>query len=255
MTWEPQQYVLGNYFQTQVNELFCKSFSREPAGDILDVGCGDGYYSNRLATIYKKSRILGIDSSPEMIKHANQLWARANLSFEVHRIEDFHQQSAFDFVLSFWCLHWTSIDESLLNIFQALKKEGILYAVFSSFSDNSIFQIWQELARQGRHTQLAEEYVETLDSYTNYFYYVLNILARIPFKHMKLDLKTVRIFLPTIDYLQHLILTLPFIQQIPEGVRDELIMDMLGAFMQICQRKYAGKLYYETRPIFLHAVK
>lgn len=256
MAWDPEQYVLGNYFQTKINEQFRKTFSREPTGTILDVGCGDGQYTRFLAGIYPKGRILGIDSSAEMIEHATHLWASNNLSFAVHRIEDFQPPSMFDFVLSFWCLHWTNIAKALPNIFQALKMDGRLYAVLSSFSDNSILQIWHELAeKKGRYSDLANTNIQNLQPYVNYFYRVLNILAHIPFRHIKLDLHTVYIDLPDISYLKNLILALPLMGQVPKSMQGDLLDEMLNAFEQICQRKYKGKLYYETRPVFLEAEK
>jgi len=52
-----------------------------------------------------------------------------------------------------------------------------------------------------------------------------------------------------------LLLTLPFIKTIPAEDSDDLIEAMFQAFKIICQRKYNGALHYETRPIFLEAIK
>ena len=40
--------------------------------DILDLGCGPGNISERIATRLNKSKVLGIDDSPEMIRVANE---------------------------------------------------------------------------------------------------------------------------------------------------------------------------------------
>ncbi|MFT4059814.1 MAG: class I SAM-dependent methyltransferase [Legionella sp.] len=253
--WLPDQYVLGNYVQTEVNELFRKSFHVQPFGNIVDIGCGDGQYSNLLASHLKHGHILGIDSSPEMIKHANQQWARENLSFEVHKIEEFHQPLAFDFALSFWCLHWTEIEVSFANIFHALKKGGRIYAVFSSFSDNSILQVWRELAKQGHYRAQVDRYINADNPNRDYLYRVLNVLARLPFQHIKLNLKTIHIYLPDIRYFKNLLLTMPFMKTFPKVLGADLIQSMLDTFQSICQRKYGNRLYYETRPIFLEALK
>lgn len=255
MAWDPKRYILGNYFQTKINEQFRNTFCVQPFGEILDVGCGDGQYTYFLANLYKHSRILGIDNSVEMIHHARQLWTRKNLSFAVQRIEDFQQFDAFDFVLSFWCLHWTKIEEAFPNIFQALKINGYFYAVFSSFSDHSILQIWHELARNGRYCELARNNIQDLQPYINYFYHVLKVTTHIPFRRIRMDLHTLKVELPNIDYLKNLIMALPFMKGIPEATQEDLVANMLDAFQHICQRKYEGRLYYETRPIFLEAMK
>ncbi|HAT1596082.1 TPA: trans-aconitate 2-methyltransferase [Legionella pneumophila] len=253
MIWDPERYVLGNYIQNEINEEFLKTIHIELSGNILDIGCGDGHYTSLLASKVKQGQILGIDSSEHMIMHANQQWARKGLSFEVHNIEEFHRPQTFDLVLSFWCLHWTNIHMSFPNIFQLLKKEGKLYVVMSSFSDHSILQTWKELAKQNLYKDLTEQYISPINE--KYFYGVINLLNRLPFKQVKLDLKTCHIYLPHIDYYKNLLLTMPFIKRVPSEITDTLVEDMSKAFQTICEKKYGGQLYYETRPIFLKAVK
>jgi SAM-dependent methyltransferase len=255
VAWDPEPYMRGNYFQKEVNEAFRKQFMVKPFGSILDIGCGDGQYSSVLANTLKQGHILGIDSSEDMILHANQQWANKNLSFEAHNIEDFHPTMTFDFALSFWCLHWTNIEHSFPNIFHALKNGGRMYAVFSSFSDNSMLQTWQELAKQNRYKELRDRYVNLNKAYNDFFFRVFNILNQLPFKQIKLNMNTSRILFPTIDYFKNLILTMPFINTFPPERIENLIDDMLNAFQNICQRKYGGALYYETRPIFVEALK
>lgn len=252
VVWTPEHYVNGNYFQHEVNKAFRKNFSVEPFGTILDIGCGDGQYSNLLAKTMKHAHFLGIDNSEDMIRHANQHWKRKNLSFEVHNIEEFHSTTAFDFALSFWCLHWTDIELSLPAVFNALKAGGRMYAVFSSSSDNSIMQTWRILAKQNRYTDLTAKYFKANKTY---IHQVINILHNLPFKQIKLNVKTVNVYFPTIDCFKNLLLTMPFMKSFPEEIIEDFIEDMLLTFQTICQRKYEGKLYYETRPIFVEALK
>ncbi|MCL9683880.1 methyltransferase domain-containing protein [Legionella maioricensis] len=255
VAWDPEQYVLGNYFQSEINDAFRKRFKVKPRGTVLDIGCGDGQYTSMLANTVKHGQILGIDSSEEMIRYANLHWARKNLSFEVHNIEEFECAPIFDFILSFWCLHWTRIEESFPNIFHALKEGGRVYAVFSSFSDNSILQVWHELAKQNRYKDLTDRFINPNYQHTKYFYRVLTVLNQLPFKQVKLNLKTVTVNFPNINYFKNLLLTMPFMNTFPAESIEGLLEEMLQAFQTICQRKYGGRLYYETRPIFLEAIK
>lgn len=255
MAWNPEHYTQGNYFQNETSEAFRQHFEVKPYGRILDIGCGDGQFTHNLAAHVKKGHILGIDNSSDMIDHANQYWANDKVSFEQHAIEEYPLRDAFDFVLSFWCLHWTNIDLSLPNIFNALKKGGRCYAIFSSFSDNSVLQTFHELARQGRYTEYLKERIDANNPYRTYFYRVFNILNRLPFKHVKLDVKTASVHFPDISYFKNLLLTMPFMRSFPEDLVEELMEAMAQAFQAICDRKYNGRLYYETRPIYLEAVK
>jgi trans-aconitate methyltransferase len=252
VVWEPDKYLRGNYFQKEINEAFRKSLRTKFYGNILDIGCGDGSYTHFLAEKVKHSHILGIDSSEEMIRHANQHWTCRDLSFEVHKIEDFVKPLAFDFIFSFWCLHWTNINLSFPGIFQSLKEGGKVYAVFSSFSNHSILQAWKELEKEERYSFLRKG-EEDLSS--QFFYQVVNVLSQLPFRQVRLTIKTIKIYFPALDYFKNLVMTMPFMKRIPADRAEEFIEDMTKAFHQICQRRYGDKLYYETRPIYLEAMK
>lgn len=251
MDWSPAKYTQGNYFQQETSEVFRKSFAVKPSGNILDVGCGDGQYTRLLADELKKGQIIGIDNSAEMIRHANEYWAGKNLSFETHNIEEYHSHTGFDFVLSFWCLHWTNPCLSLPNIYKVLKPGGRFYALFSSFSENSIYQACCELAKQNRHAALTEKYVNAHKDNSHYFYHILDILNRIPFRKMTLQLKTTHVYFPDISYFKNLLLTMPFLKTFSVDLLD----DLTHIFQQRCQRDYGGQLYYETRPVYLEALK
>ena len=74
---------------------------------ILDIGCGDGRVTARLAGMVPDGSVLGVDLSPEMvgfaaIRHAGQ----ANLSFRVADASLLPFREQFDLVVSFACLHW-----------------------------------------------------------------------------------------------------------------------------------------------------
>lgn len=253
MVWDPEHYVHGNYFQNQISKAFCKKLNFKLFGTILDIGSGDGHNSHLLAEPITQGQVLGIDNSEEMVKHANQHWAHEYLSFEVHNIDKFQQRHVFDFALSFWCLHWTNINKSFPNIFHALKNGGRMYAVFSSFSDNSVLQTWHELAKLKRYHHLAERL--NCNQHRAYFYRVVHILNQLPFTQLKLSLKPARVYFPNISYFKNFLLAMPFIKTFPIEKTENLIEDMLNVFQNNCQRKYNGRLYYETRPIFLEAIK
>ncbi|MBL7481219.1 class I SAM-dependent methyltransferase [Legionella bononiensis] len=255
MDWNPENYTKGNYFQNETSEDFRKSFEVKPFGRILDVGCGDGQYSRFLADHLKNGHMIGIDSSAEMIKHANHHWACKTLTFEQHNIEHYQPAKQFDFILSFWCLHWTDISLSFPNMYHALTEGGRIYALFSSFSSNSIYKTCYELASQHRYQFLTERYINSSNEYQNYFYHVLNTLIKLPFKRLKLNLKTTYVYFPDISYFKNLLLTLPFIKTFPPNEVDAIIEDLLEVFQKHCNRHYGGKLYYETRPIYLEAIK
>ncbi len=93
---------------------------------ILDLGCGDGALTARLAECVPAGEVVGIDSSQGMIQVARGR-RRENLAFILMDIRnlDFHEE--FDVVFSNATLHWVQDHQSLYrNVRRALRPGGVL---------------------------------------------------------------------------------------------------------------------------------
>jgi trans-aconitate methyltransferase len=253
--WLPEEYVQGKYFQSVINEMFRARMKIKPFGNVLDIGCGDGEYTYQWAQNLHSGKILGIDNSKEMIRHANLSWVRDNLAFAVQNIEQYQLRTGFDFILSFWCLHWTDISRSFPNIYQALKPGGKLYAIFSSGTGNSVLQILQKWAQKEQCSDLVEQHINSSQPTESYFLQVISILSQLPFQNVKFTIETTKVRLPTLEYFKSLLLALPFVKSCAATISEHLIDDMVEMFQEHCQQHYGGELYYETRPIYLEAIK
>jgi trans-aconitate methyltransferase len=69
---------------------------------ILDIGCGTGHLTARIAAL--GARVVGLDSSPDMIAEAKKNFPE--LEFVVGDAREFHFDEAFDAVFSKAALHW-----------------------------------------------------------------------------------------------------------------------------------------------------
>ena len=57
---------------------------------ILDVGCGGGHFTARMASQFSKSKVVGIDVNPQAIAFARQhalLRPQNNLAFELRKLQ------------------------------------------------------------------------------------------------------------------------------------------------------------------------
>lgn len=103
---------------------------------LLDLGCGDGLVTRRIAERLPSGRVLGIDSSQGMLAAARRLaaesgWPVSRMEFQLQDILDFECREQFDVVFSNAALHWVSDHERVLaNAFLALKNGGRLRANF-----------------------------------------------------------------------------------------------------------------------------
>lgn len=253
--WNPEQYLSGNYFQKVLSEAFYHGFKSTLQGAILDVGCGDGYMSH-VVSKNKYCSILGIDNSQSMIDNAQHNWSSSNLSFAVSSIEDYISTQRFDHILSFWCLHWTEIDRALKNMLFHLKIGGSLYALFSSLSDNSIFECCRELSARHQTDFFAECFhIPLANAGDSYFFYVLRLLNRFTFKQVQLTLNDKYVVLPSSEYFRDLIVAMPFINKLDPIRKEWFVNSLVELFVEQCSKKYGGTLYYKTRPIYLKLVK
>jgi trans-aconitate 2-methyltransferase len=90
----------------------------------VDLGCGTGELTARLADYLPSSDVLGIDSSPQMLSQAVH-HERPNLRFELGRVEDLSAE--WDLIFSHATLQWVPDHHTLIpSLFSMLRPGGQL---------------------------------------------------------------------------------------------------------------------------------
>ncbi len=70
--WDPNQYHISSEAQKKLAlELLSKAGLRGNES-VLDLGCGDGKITAKIANLVPEGWVIEIDSSPEMIKFAQE---------------------------------------------------------------------------------------------------------------------------------------------------------------------------------------
>ena len=121
MPWDPEQY---GKFQSERFAPFDDLFAliRPRAGmRVIDLGCGTGELTARLAERLPASDVLGIDSSAEMLARAAPL-TRQGLHVEQRAIGDV--AGKWDLVFSHAALQWIEGHEKLIPALLALVAPG-----------------------------------------------------------------------------------------------------------------------------------
>lgn len=85
MVWDPRQYLRygGERLQPALDLL--RRIDLEAPGRIVDLGCGPGNVTSLLKERWPEARLLGLDSSPEMLEKARTLapgieWRQADIA-------------------------------------------------------------------------------------------------------------------------------------------------------------------------------
>ena len=118
-TWDVSQYAGNGRFVALLAESLVETLQPQAGERILDLGCGDGFLTRKLAE--SGATLVGVDASPQMVAAAKERGVDARcvsgeaLSFD----------QEFDAVFSNAALHWmTDQDAVLQGVYRALKPGG-----------------------------------------------------------------------------------------------------------------------------------
>ncbi len=126
---------------------------------ILDLGCGDGALTSRLALLVPEGEVLGIDASRGMIGAASPK-AGSNLRFRRLDINELDFEDEFDVVFSNATLHWVKDHRRLLrNVRRALRPGGRLRFNFAGEGNCSrLCSAINEAMSRDEYRQLFEDF-------------------------------------------------------------------------------------------------
>ena len=131
MDWNAEWYENKHGFVAEYGRELLSCVPENPDQSILDLGCGTGTLTHAL--LEKSASVTGLDSSPEMIAKARQLYP--GMDFRVLDARLMPWRNRFDIVFSNAALHWIPDHGTLLNaVSRVLKPQGKLVCEFGAAS-------------------------------------------------------------------------------------------------------------------------
>lgn len=109
--WNPRDYRDNSAVQEAWAHELIGRLSLGPKEHVLDIGCGDGRITARLAGMAPDGRVVGIDSSRDMIEHARREFPpdrHPNLVFLLMDARAMTFQEEFTVAFSNAALHWVA---------------------------------------------------------------------------------------------------------------------------------------------------
>ncbi len=131
--WNAHQYSLNAQMHYDIAMNIISSISLHANEVILDIGCGDGRTTSKLAQMVPKGKVIGIDSSQNMIEYAQKNYSHiSNLTFKKMAAEEIQFDREFDRIVSFFALHYVFDHELVLeNIKRSLKPQGTFISLMA----------------------------------------------------------------------------------------------------------------------------
>lgn len=136
-TWDPLAYQRNGAFVHGLASGVLEWLNAQPGEYILDLGCGDGQLTQRIAE--SGAQVLGVDASPAMVVAARERGIEAEQSkAELLPFRD----ATFDAVFSNAALHWVRGQDAMLaQVHRVLKPEGRFVAEMGGHGNIAAIQV------------------------------------------------------------------------------------------------------------------
>ncbi|WP_019585679.1 methyltransferase domain-containing protein [Deinococcus apachensis] len=157
MTWDPEQYHRHREARDAPARDLLALIPDLPYRDIVDLGCGTGEHTRRLAERFPAAQVMGLDSSAEMLARAD---ARGvpNLQFERGDILDLGGE--YDLLFSNAALQWLPDHAALLfGLWRHLRPGGVIAVQVPANHDHGSHRLL---------TETAEEFAAELGGFTRF---------------------------------------------------------------------------------------
>jgi trans-aconitate 2-methyltransferase len=148
MSWSAAQYVKFEEERTRPARDLVARIPNTEVVNAADIGCGPGNSTRALRDRYPRARIIGMDSSPDMISAARE--RLPDVAFDVADIADWRDEGPYDVILANAVLQWIPGHETLLPALTAKLGAGGSLAVQSPDNlDEPSHRLMREIAAAG----------------------------------------------------------------------------------------------------------
>jgi trans-aconitate 2-methyltransferase len=123
--WNPEDYSRHSAGQEAWARELLAGLDLRPDDRVLDLGCGDGRITAMIAERVPEGRVVGVDRSDDMIRHARRQHRAPNLAFQREDARALPFEADFTVVFSNAALHWVREHPPVLaGIARALRPGG-----------------------------------------------------------------------------------------------------------------------------------
>lgn len=252
MAWNPDVY---DQFKEERSVPFfdlLKLVESRTGISVIDLGCGTGELTSKLLDYLEDSKVLGIDSSEEMLEKAAQ-FKTSRLNFEKRSIEEqLHLGDTYDLIISNAAIQWCNNHKELFpRIISKIKEGGQLAVQIPSNHEYVVHQLLRKIAE-------TEPYKTAYNSWTR-AYTVLTIeeYSRILFDNKGQGITVYEKVFPHVLEDANAVFTwasgtamLPYIERLPENLKEQFKNDYKQKLQNIFPE---SPIFYPFKRTFISA--
>lgn len=145
--WNPGAYARFHDLRLRPGLDLLNAVGQMGAGDVVDLGCGNGAMAKALAVRAGGRNVVGVDGSPAMLDKARQ--GQGYSALQQGDIAEWHPHSAPGLIFSNAALHWVGQHEKLLPKLAAMLGRGGTLAVQMPHQNKApSHRVWHSLAEE-----------------------------------------------------------------------------------------------------------
>uniref|UniRef100_A0A8D8SUL3 Juvenile hormone acid O-methyltransferase n=1 Tax=Cacopsylla melanoneura TaxID=428564 RepID=A0A8D8SUL3_9HEMI len=220
---------------------YIDQFSWGPNELVLDVGCGPGNVTVKLLLVNLPSsviKLVGMDVSPNMIKHATNNYTNPKLEFVVSNIADQNLetvfQTKFSKIFSFYCLHWVQDQrQAFSNMFNLLSPGGEVLLLLNA--SNPIYELYEKISTRDKWAKYTQDVARFVSPYHHSKHPISemnSLLHQVGFNIIQCYINTSSFSYRNLSDLRQALLSVnPFLERIPDGLQDEFLDDLVDTVL------------------------
>ena len=242
--FDGKRYKKASAHQTSWGKRMVEFLPLKGTERILDIGCGDGRVTQKLAFRVPNGEVLGVDASNGMIAAAKE-YESDNLSFEVLEVDDFIFHEQFDVIFSHAALHWVRDHGILLqNVYEALRMGG--YARLNFAGKGTCPTLIKVINKIMSHVSYAKYFTEFVwPWYMPTAIEYQNMLSQSPFQNVEVQEEHMERLFPSTDPLIKWIdqpCLVPFLAVISENDKQRFRDTVMDHMIQRTRQTEGGFL-------------
>lgn len=254
--WEADLYKEANRPQSEWAASALMKYDFRGDEYVLDIGCGTGEITAKIAQNFPQSTVIGIDASPGMIRAAQEHHSLENLNFAQANALDFELENTFDLIISFNCLHWIKDQKRVLHqIRKHLKPGGCLIISLSPPPKKHPLRkaITKTILKKKWWSYLRDFQEEGLVIDINVEQY-RNLLEKEGFTVAECEsIEKTTYFPSTHEFASWVRAWIPHIGKIPEKMRVQFAEEVAVAFAEQTSQTTSGEIVFTHNPWEIYA--